>query len=116
PVSCRPSTPSIRAARKSWMAGSALAALGGSPGHGASSFSLADSLQFVGHLVEARLYAGFVLVAAGCTRHAGRADHLFADHDGQRALGGDHVGQIDLAVLRVILEPLHHLAGRDAER
>src|SRR5262245_33421763 len=52
------------------------------------------SLQVGGDLLEAGLYAGFVLFAARSAGGAGRADHLLADFDRQRAARGGEAGKI----------------------
>src|SRR5215468_3050729 len=78
--------------------------------------SRTPSFELVGDLLDAGLDAGFVLVAAGSPGNADRADHLLADHDRQRAARGGEAGEILRAHLRIFLEPLFHLARRDAER
>src|SRR5437762_7936842 len=71
--------------------------------------------ELVGDLVEPGLDAGLVLVAAGRARDAGRADHLVADLDRQRALRCDDAREVHRAGGRVVLDPLHELARGDAE-
>src|SRR5256886_4041135 len=75
----------------------------------------AKLLQHAGDFVDSGLDASLVLLLARRAGGAGRADGLLADLDRQRALVRDHVVEVDQAELRVGLEPLHHLAGRDAE-
>src|SRR5262245_22928282 len=73
------------------------------------------SLQVGGDLLEAGLYAGFVLFAARSAGGAGRADHLLADFDRQRAARGGEAGKILRAHLRILLQSLFHVARGDAE-
>src|SRR5262245_27009850 len=73
------------------------------------------SLELVGHLVDAGLDAGFVLVAAGSAGDADRADDVLADHDRQRAARGGEAGEILGSHLRILLQPLFHLARRNPE-
>src|SRR6516164_3481509 len=82
---------------------------------GAADRRWAGSLELIGDLLDAGLDAGFVLVAAGSAGNAGRADHLLADHDRQHAAGGGEAGEILRAHLRILLQPLFHLARRNAE-
>src|SRR5262245_66052409 len=77
--------------------------------------SRTPSFELVGDLLDAGLDAGFVLVAAGSAGNADRADHLLADHDRQRAARGGEAGEILRAHLRIFLQPLFHLARRNAE-
>src|SRR5262245_15502235 len=75
----------------------------------------APLLELVGHLVDADLDAGFVLVAAGSAGDTDRADDLLTDHDRQRAARGSEAGEILRAHLRILLQPLFHLARGNAE-
>src|SRR5262245_19694296 len=75
----------------------------------------APLLELVGHLVDADLDAGFVLVAAGSAGDTDRADDLLTDHDRQRAARGGEAGEILRAHLRILLQPLFHLARRNPE-
>src|SRR5712692_3797660 len=59
--------------------------------------------------------AGLVLLPARRAGGASRANGLLAHLDRQRALVRDHVAEVDQAELRVVLEPLHHVAGGNAE-
>src|SRR5262245_5935354 len=73
------------------------------------------SLELVGHLVDAGLDAGFVLVAAGSAGDANRTDDVLADHDRQRTTRGGEAGEILGTHLRILLQPVFHLAGRNPE-
>src|SRR6476659_8553281 len=83
---------------------------------GAADRRWAGSLELIGDLLDAGLDAGFVLVAAGSAGDTDRADHLLADHDRQRAARGGEAGEILRAHLRLLLQPLFHLARGNAER
>src|SRR3954467_13731160 len=72
--------------------------------------------ELVGDLVDAGFDAGLVLLAAGSAGGAGRADHVFADLDRQCAAPGGEAGEILRAHLRILLQPVFHLARRDTER
>src|SRR4051812_25100204 len=72
--------------------------------------------ELVGDLVEPRLDAGLVLLAAGSAGDAGRADHVFAGLDRQCAARGGEAGEILRAHLRILLQAVFHLARRDTER
>src|SRR5258708_7960216 len=54
-------------------------------------------------LVDAGFGAGFVLVAARRAGNADGADGIFADHDRQSALRGNHIAEVDLPDGRVHL-------------
>src|ERR1700680_3271645 len=72
-------------------------------------------LELVGHLVEARLDAGLVLLAARGTGDAGRPDDVVAHLDRQRALRRGEAGEKLRAHRRILLHALFHLARRDTE-
>src|SRR5258708_25844853 len=71
--------------------------------------------QRIRDLVDAGLGADLILLAAGRSGDADRPDHIVANLDRQRALGGDHVAEIDEGPGRVVLDPLDQLARRHAE-
>src|SRR5258705_1513436 len=71
--------------------------------------------ELVGDLVEPGLGAGLILVAAGRTRHADRADDVLADLDRQPAGGGADAGQPERGARRIVLLPLRELARGRAE-
>src|SRR5258708_16939175 len=62
--------------------------------------------QRVRCLVDAGLGADLILLAAGCSRDADRADHIVADLDRQGALGSDPVAEMDAGRGPVVLYPL----------
>src|SRR4029077_18950324 len=71
--------------------------------------------QLIGNLIDTGFHARFVFLA---TRRAGstsRADDLIAELDWQRALIGNHVGKVDEAERRVVLQAGDDLARRYAE-
>src|SRR5712675_2479369 len=72
--------------------------------------------ELVGDLVEPGLGAGLILVAAGRTRHADRADDVLADLDRQPAGGSADIAEPQRETGRVFLLPLPELAGRRAKR
>src|SRR2546423_13999794 len=71
-------------------------------------------LQIAGDLVDAGLDAGFVLVAARRAGGAGRADHVFAGLDRQRAARRDHVAEAKRAGIWGLGDVLGELAGVNA--
>src|SRR5262245_5647056 len=75
----------------------------------------ARSLELIGDLVDAGLDAGFVLLAAGSAGDADRTDDVLADRDRQRATRGGKPGEILGTHLRILLQPLFHLARRNPE-
>src|SRR4051794_11836144 len=67
-------------------------------------------------LVDARLCADLIFVAARGAGDADCADRLFANHDRQRAARGRDIGEKELSGHRVLADVLGELARRDAER
>src|SRR5262245_18502658 len=108
----RPAAPKPRRSRRATRTGSQGTSLS-PPKRGEAA--LRYLLQLVLDLVEAGLDAGFILLATRRAGDAGRADHILADLDRQRATGGGVAGEILRAHRRVLLQPLLHLAGRNAE-
>src|SRR5882724_2225401 len=74
------------------------------------------SAELVLDLVDARLCADLILVAARGAGDADCADRLFANHDRQRAARGRDIGEKELSGNRVLADVLGELARRDAER
>src|SRR5260221_2035960 len=71
--------------------------------------------ELIRDLLDAGLYAGFVLFAAGSAGDACCADHLVADLDGQRAAPGGEAGEILGTHLGILFQSFFHLARGDAE-
>src|SRR5258708_20938078 len=71
--------------------------------------------QCIRRLVDAGLGADLILLAAGRSRDADRADHIVAGLDRQGALGGHHVAEMDKGRGRVVLDPLDELPRRHAK-
>src|SRR5919197_1460497 len=72
--------------------------------------------ELVLDLVDARLGADLVLVAARGARHADRANRLFADHDRQCAARGRDIGEEELPGHWSLADILGELARGDADR
>src|SRR5215831_15883286 len=68
------------------------------------------SLEIGGNFFKARLYAGFVLIAARSAGDAGSANHLVADFDRQRAARGGEAGEILGAHLGILFQSLFHFS------
>ena len=67
--------------------------------------------EVCGHLVDAGLGAGFILVAARCAGNADGTDHVVTDHDRQRALRRGDVGQKERTGVRVAFDVVCKFAG-----
>src|SRR5581483_4494617 len=72
--------------------------------------SAQDLLQLIADLIEADLDAGLIFLAAGSTRYGCRADDILADLDRQSAPRGREAGEKLRAHLRIVLQPLFHVA------
>src|SRR5262245_19078763 len=79
-----------------------------------------NSLELVGHLVEARRGADFVLVLTRRAAHADGADRVLTDLDGDAAAQRDHVRETSLPgqirALGGALRPFHRAAAEGQSR
>lgn len=72
-------------------------------------------LELIGDLVNPSLGADLVLVPAGRAGDADGADHVVADLDRQRTLGGDDAAQMHRSGRRVVLDTLGEHTRGDTE-